>query len=256
MSDLKEALERLRTDVSGAGLASAADVRRHSDRKRRATWAAVPAATALAVAVAVAVPSTPLLGSDGADKASVPPAAAASSQARFVPSPDSPWLPGPWRRDSVQRMTLSAAAKAGDDFCGIAKTQGKRPTVRQTLSDKGRVVRIYAIAAGDAVLAPGLFKQVYAGCYLHGPKPTAGQGDSFSFKAANGGLSAAVRDDAMVYLIASEPPAKGAPALDIRAVIAGLLKTVGRSPVPPECDPTSSNLKSLKECATKPTVTK
>jgi hypothetical protein len=224
--------------------------------KRRATWAAVPAAAALVAAAAVA-PSAPLLGSDGADNASMPPAASVPSQATFVPSPDSPWLPRPWRRNSVQRLTLSAAAKAGDDFCGIAETQGKRPTVRQTLSDKGRVVRIYAIAAGDAVLSPGLFKQVYAGCYLHGPKPTPGQGDSFFFKAANGGLSAAVRDDAMVYLIASEPPAKGAPALDIRAVIRGLIKTVGRSPVPPECDdPAALNPKSPTECAPKPTVTK
>ena len=236
---------------------SSLEADRRRSHKRRATWAAVPAAAALVAAAAVA-PSASFLGSADAANASVSAAAASvPSQAKFVPSPDSPWLPGPWRRDSVQRMTLSAAAKAGDDFCGIAKTQGKRPTVRQTLSDKGRVVRIYAIAAGDAVLAPGLFKQVYAGCYLHGPKPTAGQGDSFSFKAANGGLSAAVRDDAMVYLIASEPPAKGAPALDIRAVIRGLIKTVGRSPVPPECDdPASLNATSLTECVKKQKVTK
>ena len=229
---------------------------RERPRKRRATWAAVPAAAGLVAAAAV-VPSAPFFGHADAANASVSAAAPVSPQAKFVPSPDSPWLPRPWRRDSVQRMTLSAAAKAGDDFCGIAKTQGERATVRQTLSDKGRVVRIYAIAAGDAVQAPGLWKGIHGGCYLHGPKPTAGQGDSFYFKAANGGFSAAVRDDAMVYLIASEPPAKGAPALDIRAVIAGLRKTVGRSPVPPECDDlTSSNPKSTKECAPKPTVTK
>ena len=106
MSDLKDALERLREDVSGAGLAPAATVRRNADHRRRATWA-VPVATAL-VAAAVLVPSALHFGSDGGSKlpVSVVPATSVPSPARWSPSPDQPWLPRPWRVDSAERTTL------------------------------------------------------------------------------------------------------------------------------------------------------
>jgi hypothetical protein len=219
MSDLKDALERLRTDVSGAGLAPAATVRRNADRRRLVGWAAVPAATAL-VAAAVLMPSVLLTDSEGAGKppVSVPPATSG-------PSPDQPWLPIPWRVDSAQRTSLSAAGTAGDDFCGLAEVEGDASAVRQSLADGARAVRVYAIATPSFARASSLFKRLYSECGALGPVSSE-QGPAMYWQLEGEAPAAALWDNTTIYLVVSGQPGDSDPPLDLRAVVAGLIDTV------------------------------
>src|SRR3954447_19534280 len=243
MPDIKDALERLREDVSGAGLASAAEVRRTADRRRLAGWAAVPAAAAL-VAAAVLVPSALLAGSEGDGKSvSVTPATSAPSPAVSGPSPDQPWLPTPWRVDSAQRISLSAAGTAGDDFCGIAKFEGATSTMRQSLSDGARAVRVYAIATPSFERASSLFKRLYSECAGLG-SVSSEEGPAMYWQAAGEAPAGALWGKTTVYLVASGQPGTKGPQLDLRLVVAGLIDTVGQpctdSMAGTACPPTQS----------------
>ena len=100
------------------------------------------------------------------------------------------------------------------------------PAVRQSLSDGANVVRIYAIASPSFGQATDLFRRLASECGARGPVSHE-EGPAMYWQAAGGRPSAALSDDAMVYLIASGPPANGAPQPDLRAVVASLIDTVG-----------------------------
>jgi hypothetical protein len=229
MSDVRNALERLREDVSGVDLPPAAVVRRNADRRRRRRAAlALPGAATLLVA-AVVLPSA-LFSDHGGDAvgggdvggSTQPPV----STAQPGPSPNRAWLPRPWSVESWQRTTL-ATGTAGDDFCGVAESWGQSPAVRQTLSDGTKVVRVYAIATSNGQQAANLFKEVYARCVELGPLSSEA-GPAMYWNTADGAPMAARWDDSMIYLVAAEQPAGGARPPDLRAVLTDLIDTVGK----------------------------
>jgi hypothetical protein len=99
--------------------------------------------------------------------------------------------------------------------------------VRQTLSHGTRIVRVYAITTPGFQGASDLFKAVHAQCTAVAPVSSE-QGPAMYWQTEVGAPAAALWDDATVYLVVSGTPTASSDQPDLRAVVAGLIDTVGR----------------------------
>jgi len=212
MSDLKEALECLRTDVSTSRLAPAATIRQETDRhRRRVALALLPAVAAVAVIAAGALHGGPE-ARDGI-------AALGTEEAQ----PEQPFLPRPWTLVSEQRTTMAAAMTAGDRFCDVASNNGGLPATRQTLSDGRGVVRVYEVTTADFAAAGNLFKKAYSECSRWGAV-TSTEGPALHWQSPDGVEAAALWDNDVVYFLSADSAGS---AVDLDLVVADLTAAVG-----------------------------
>ena len=221
MSDLKDTLERMRNDVSGERLPSSASVRRNSDRRRRRALLLIVSTTALVVAA-----TAPLASREALDGRSDTAALANVASGPSGPSLERPWLPSPWRTILTQKTTLPSVAEKGDDFCGLTEAGANLAALRQDLANGDQEIRVYAIPTGSFDEAANLFKLLYAQCEARG-NVSSEEGPSLYWQSATGTAKAALWDNMTVYLVTSVESRDNLETGNLRAVVAGLIDTVG-----------------------------